>query len=1183
MSDVRKWLETIGLGQYADAFETNEIGMDLLGQVDDQMLKDIGVSIGGHRLRIRNAIAKIGSMVTPDANATASTGSAASAERRQVTVMFCDLVGSTALSTKLDPEDLREIISAYHRRCAEVIAKNGGFVARYMGDGVLAYFGYPQAHEDDAERAARGGLALVGGATKLDAASGIALQLRIGIATGLVVVGDLIPDDPVHECGVVGETPNLAARLQALAEPDTVVIDSNTWRLLGKLFEYRVLGPVSIKGFGAAVPVWQVICASAVHSRFEALRTATTPLVGRDEEIDLLMRLWEQVKRGDGAVVLISGEPGIGKSRITQTIAEGISGEPHTRLRYFCSPHHQDSALYPSIAQLERAAGFRRDDTVDQRLNKLEATLALGSNDLSEAVPLMAELLSIPTGDRYPPFNLSPQKRKEKTFYAQLAQVEGLTARQPVLMVWEDMHWSDPTTRESLDLLIERVPRLPILMIITFRPEFTPPWVGRPHVTLLTLSRLPPHKCADMITRVTGGKALPKEIVDQIVDRTDGVPLFLEELTKAVLESGVVAESGDRYEATGPLEPVAIPTSLHASLLARLDRLPPVREVAQIAGALGRQFSHELISAVTLTPQHQLDDALEQLVTAELIFRHGTPPDAEYVFKHALVQDAAYSTLLRGRRRQIHARIAATLEEGFPDIVTTQPALLAQHFTHAEKSVGYWLKAGQQSVARCAMTEAVSQLQKGLELIANLPDGVERQQYELDLRVTLGPALIATKGYSAPEVAAIYARANTLAAGLDRPEYLAAVLEGQWAFHVVRAELKLALSVAEQIEQIGEARKDVAVQFCAHRDHGITRFFLGEFIAARALFEQCYSMGDPPHPVSSSGIAEEPRTTLLARIAMTLAHLGYTDQAWSKLNDVVSAAGRLGHTYTLVVVLYFACLITQAIRSPDRIRPHAKEIIALCNEHAFPLFLGYGTLFQGWSLTAFGQVREGLTVMTEGLAIVRATGAALCSPHALVMIAEGHAKLGEADEALNCLAEAAQIMEATDERYHEAELHRLRGDLLEKAGNETAAEESYLRALTVANRQGARTFELRAATSLARLWRDQGKRAEARDLLAPILPHRLPGIPMGSGLVRRTVPIARTGSNACSRRFPNATVRSRHPFLSIPCKRDGVSLLTCACGRTAWNRACRLCKGSPAKEGTGRFSSSLIVSPSATK
>jgi class 3 adenylate cyclase len=651
--DITAWLRSLGLERYEQAFRDNEINESVLQKLTTEDLKELGVIAVGHRRILLDAIANLQgetavkhdkvSPVTAEKPDRADNR-LTEAERRQLTVMFCDLVSSTALSARLDPEDLRSVIGAYHRCCTELVERNGGFVAKYMGDGVLAYFGYPQAHEHDAERAVRAGLALVEALPKLATTAGSPLQVRVGIATGLVVVGDLIGAGPAQEQAVVGETPNLAARLQALAEPGAVVIASSTRRLTGGLFEYRDLGAIALKGFAEDVPAWQVLGASAIESRFEAMRTAMTPLVGRDEEIDLLLRRWEQAKQGEGRVILISGEPGIGKSRIAQTVVERLSAEPHTRLRYFCSPHHQDSAFYPSVTQLERAAGFRRDDTDEQRLAKLEAVLARGTNDLSEAVPLLADLLSIPIGDRYPPLNLTPQKRKEKTLHAQLAQVEGLAVQQPVLMVWEDVHWSDPTTRESLDLLVDRVPMLRVLVIITFRPEFAPAWIGRPHVTMLNLNRLSPRQRVEMITHVTGGRALPKEMAEQIVDRTDGVPLFIEELTKSVIESGIVTETGDHYAAIDPVAPVAIPASLHASLLARLDRLAPTREVAQIGAALGRQFSHELISAIAMMPQQQLDDALAQLVRAELIFRRGTPPDAEYTFKHALVQDAAFCT-----------------------------------------------------------------------------------------------------------------------------------------------------------------------------------------------------------------------------------------------------------------------------------------------------------------------------------------------------------------------------------------------------------------------------------------------------------------------------------------------------------------------------------------------------------
>ena len=812
MQDLAHWLEELGMSEYTQSFVGNGIDFAVLPDLTDQDLKDIGVLLG-HRRKLLRAIAELTGREKDVPKAAVATAPSAApqdaAERRQVTVMFSDLVGSTALSARMDPEDLREVISAYQKCVAESVKRFSGFVAKYLGDGVLVYFGYPQAHEDDPERAVRAGLALIDAVANLPRDE--PLQTRVGIATGLVVVGDLIGSGEAQERGIAGETPNLAARLQGIAEPNTVVIAESTRKLIGQLFELENLGRIALKGVSAVVRAYAALRPSALESRFEALRTATTPLIGRDEEVEVLLRRWEQAKHGDGCAVLISGEPGIGKSRITETIVDRLSGEPHTRLRYFCSPHHQDSALYPSIAQLERAAGFRREDTADQRLAKLEAVLVQGTNDLSEVIPLLADLLSIPTGVRYSPVNLTPQKRKEKTLHAQLAQLEGLAARQPVLMVWEDVHWSDPTTRESLDLLIDRLPTMRVLMILTFRPEFTPPWIGRPHVTMLTLNRLPRRYGAEIIRYVTGGKALPKEISEQIADRTDGVPLFIEELTKTVVESGIVAAAGDHYVAAGPKAPLAIPTSLHASLLARLDTLAPAREVAQIGAALGRSFSYELVSALSLMPQQQLDSALAQLVSAELIFRRGIPPEADYTFKHALVQDAAYSTLLKSRRQQIYARIVATLEEKFPDVVAAQPALLAQHCSEAsltEKGVEYWLKAGQHSVERSAMIEAMTQLDKGLELLKTMPDATAMRQQEIRLLATRAVALRVAKGYGSDELLATLLRARDLCQKHGDPRQMFQILFGLWTATVGRGDWLGGKRLAEECLVIARNEAD---------------------------------------------------------------------------------------------------------------------------------------------------------------------------------------------------------------------------------------------------------------------------------------------------------------------------------------------------------------------------------------
>src|SRR5215475_2722447 len=1077
MKQIAEWLEKLGLGQYAQRFADNDIEPGVLRDLTDLDLEKIGVSLG-HRRKILRAIAEL------DAPGPTPAPRAA-AERRQITMMFADLVASTALSTRLDPEDLREIIGAYHRCCTEQIEEFGGFVARYMGDGVLAYFGYPRADEDDAERAVSAGLALVAAVAGLDAGPEARLRVRVGIATGLVVIGE----GPSQEHEVVGETPNLASRLQALAEPDTVVIDGSTRRLVGGLFEYLALGSVLITGFSALVPVWRVIGASAIDSRFEALRAARTPLLGRDEEIELLMRRWRQVKRGEGSVVLISGEPGIGKSRLAETVVERLSDDPHVRLRRFCSPHHQDSALFPTISQLERAAGFRRDDTDQQRLGKLEALLEEAGADLGEAVPLIADLLSVPIGNRYPPLSLTPQKRKERTLRALLAQLEGLAARRPVLMVFEDVHWIDPTSLELLDRIVDRVATLRVLLIITFRPEFEPTWIGRAHVTLVSLSRLPRRQRAEMIMRVTGGRALPQEIAERIIDRTDGVPLFIEELTKTVIESGMLTDAGDRFDARGPVPRLAIPTSLQASLLARLDRLAPVRELAQIGAALGRSFSHELISAVAAMPQQQVDGALAQLVHAELVFQRGTPPDAEYTFKHALVQDAAYSTMLRGRRQQIHARVAATLESQFPEIVAAQPQLMAHHCAEAgfsEKAVDYRLKAGQQALARSAMTEAVAQLQRGLELLANMPEESLHALHELDLQITLGRALMAAHGYSAPVVADTLVRARALAERFNRPDRLAPLLYSQWGFHSVRAEHELAVSLAEQMEKLGETRKDEATLLLGHYIHGASCHYRGEFVEARALLELCDGLRDPAARAIYAAITvADPHAASLGHLASTLALLGHIDQGPARVNEALSEAHRLNHPFTVAFVLSKVCAVEASAGLSHDARRHAEELMALSNEHGFPLWLGLGLLHHGRSLTILGQAQDGLAVLARGLSVLRGAGAVVHTPRALCFLAEAHAKVGHLEEAQNCLVEAAQLIESTQERCGEVELHQLRGDLMNARGDRAAAEQHYHRALAVAERQSAKAFGLRAATSLARLWRGQGKCIEARDLLAP--------------------------------------------------------------------------------------------------
>jgi class 3 adenylate cyclase/predicted ATPase len=1007
-----------------------------------------------------------------------------SAERRQLTVMFCDLVGSTALSVRLDPEDMREVIAAYQIYVAETVTRYGGFVAKYMGDGVLVYFGYPQAHEHDAEGAVHAGLELVEALHERDWPSHIVPQIRVGIATGLVVVGGFISEGVAQAHEVVGETPNLAARLQALAEPNTVVIASTTRRLTGGLFDYRDLGAVVLKGFAQTVQAWQVTGLSGAESRFEALHEAeVAPLLGRDEELKLLLRRWKQAKSGRGHVLLLSGEIGIGKSRLAAALLEEIAGEPHIDLRYFCSPHHTDSALHPIIARIERAAGFERQDDLSSKLDKLQTMLSLGSASVEDA-SLIAELLSLAGVDRrYERLDLSPQQRKQKTLDALRRQVVAMSRRQPILAIFEDVQWIDPTSRELLDCMIEQVANLPILLLVTFRPEFDAPWARLPHVHVLELNRLGRRAGAALVERFCGGDALPRDVVDEILKRTDGVPLFIEELTNVVVEAGAAA-AGDTISAI-PSALHHIPATLHASLTSRLDRLGPAKELAQIGAVIGREFSYNLLAAIADRSEAELRALLDQLTAAGLVFRKGALPQATFLFKHALVQDVAYGSLLRPARQQLHARIATVLDAESPEIA---PELLAQHWAQAgeaEQAVRNWHKAGKQAIQRYANREAIAQLTKGLQMLERLPERPERDRTELDLQLLLAEVLVAVKGWTAPEMCPCYTRARELCDRLGDTEGLFPVLYGQFSNHLSEGDANAAHGLALQTLRLTEGIGDPALLSMAHCMLGMSLLSRGEPAIAHARLQTALSIEQPSrhsHTFLSPG-----HTVAIASMwaGLTDLLLGYPARASRQIGAGLRAARELSAPHTLAHTLALACRYRSALGETQALHETTEELATLAAEHRFPFYVALATIYRGWALSETGDTARGIEILREGMTAFLDLGAAALRPYFLARTAILSVAAGTSRDYFDLLDEALEHCDRSGQRWCEAELYRAKGELL-RAYDVSQAEACFQRSLPIARRQRAKLWELRAACSLGRLWRDQGRGKDAGDLVAPV-------------------------------------------------------------------------------------------------
>jgi class 3 adenylate cyclase/predicted ATPase/ABC-type transport system involved in cytochrome c biogenesis ATPase subunit len=1015
--------------------------------------------------------------LAPQWSAAPTEGGAA--ERRQLTVMICDLVGSTELSVRLDVEDYRDLIGAYCRRLRDVASQYGGIVAKYAGDGALVCFGYPEAHEDDAARATRAGLALVEAMKGFDPLPECALQVRIGIETGLVVAEQL-SRGAGEEQPVVGAALNLAARLQALAAPDSVVISASTHALVGTLFECRDLGAIAVKGVSEPIRAWQALRATGVEDRFDALRATDTALVGRGEELALLARRWRQAKGGEGRVVLIGGEAGIGKSRIVRALEERISREPHTRMRWFCSPHHQDTALHPVVDQLGRAAGIERNDSGRQKLERLKALLAQSSSDTERDAALLADLLRIAAD--VPP-HPSPQKRKEAVFGALLRHFAGLAARRPVLMVVEDVQWIDPTSQELLQQIVDRVQSLPVLLIVTFRPECRPPWIGLPQVTTLTFSRLSRRECMTMIAHLTRGKSLPDEVAEQIGERTDGVPLFVEEFTRTVMESGLLQERSGAYVLDKPLPPFAIPTTLRGSLLARLDQAP-VREVLQAGAVIGREFSHELLESLALFAADELGAALDQLVAVGLVHRRGVPPQSSYIFKHCLVMDAAYDTLLRRRRRELHARIAHVLEGRSAGLWETRPELLAHHWAHAGfpgKAIGYWLKAAHEAMARSAVAEAVAQLRKALAMLAEVPETNEKYRQELDLQIALGGALMAARGYAVSETGAAFSRARQLCERVaDRP-HLLPITWGQYSSRFVGGEQKSAFVAAKELLELSIGMDDAGGRLMGHACIGASLVHLGALVPARRQFEQALAIDGVCERDLAFLYGQSGRVTALAYLSLGLLLLGFPEEARQRSEQSLREAEQLAYPPSVCFAYSVATRVAFINRDKRTAAAHAAVVTKLANAQGLRLWQALGNVYGGWAQIGAGALVDGIAAMRQGLTQYGETGSRLSLPLYLATLGSAYATAGDHAEALKTLSDALQASEAQEEHWITPDIHRRIAEVLLSSPQRDQAEaESQLRtAIALAQQQEARLWLLRSTATLARLLRDQGRLTDA--------------------------------------------------------------------------------------------------------
>jgi predicted ATPase/class 3 adenylate cyclase len=1094
--DVGAWLRGLGLGQYEGAFRDSEIEADILPELTETDLEKIGLPLGP-RKRILKAIQNL-----DDADKTSEAASPArpvsakeAAERRQLTVMFCDLVGSTAISARLDPEDLSSVFGAFQKACVSAVTAFGGSIAKYMGDGALVYFGYPEAHEDDAERAVRAGLALLDAVAAMRLPLPVRPQVRIGIATGLVVVGELIGEGGAQERVAIGETLNLAARIQAVASPDSVVVAELTRRLAGVAFDYDDLGPHELKGIPAAARLWRVTGESGTRGRFDS-RTAKglTPLVGRAEEIGLLRRRWDYAREGDGQLVVLSAPAGFGKSRLTLSFREHLDDSSVTSLQYFGSPFHVNSPFYPFIRQLERAAGIVRTDTPVEKLHKLEGILEGSAESRIEDVPLLAALLSIPFEELYPRLQITELVQKQRTMELLVDQLVLISQRGPVLVVFEDAHWIDPSSLELMSSAIRRVANLPVMIVVTHRPEFPSPWSDLGHATVLKLNQLGRSQVVELIHKAAGGKTLPEAIIEQIATKSQGIPLFIEEITRSILESGDLEEFRDRYVLRQSIPQFTIPATLQDSLIARLDRLGSAKDVVLTASIIGREFSYELIDAVSSASQATLLADLERLVQSDLLEQRGTPPQSRYIFKHALILDAASQSVLKAKKRELHRGIAEVLTTRFPEIVETEPELLAHHYTEAnvvDRALAFWRQAAERAMARMAHAEALGHVDEAKKLVATLPAGNEQDEWELALLVIEGPLQMTLHGWESSQANRVYEAARVVAERLKRPAELFPALWGLWLGAHSSGQHAHAHELYRQLFDILKQTNDP--EHVVQANHAGCTQMLAEGLPHEALghIEQLLNSYrfDLHHNLALMYGAHDPGCCGLSNRAFILTMLGHLDQADAESAKALELSERVGHKPSVAHTCQFRAEYDIILNRPEKAEPYLDRCISLSEKYSLAAYHNAADLMQGFVRVVRGDVEAGVRQAEAALETLKSVPSRRFHlPIRMSIVGRAKAAAGDIEGALAIFESALDATSSTGEIWYEPETLRLKAEML-LALPEPRTSEAELclaAAISSAQKQDAKFWELRAATVLAGLWARQGRRAEARDLLAPV-------------------------------------------------------------------------------------------------